>query len=128
MNAPYTNSDPCWRGLGVLDGAKVLLVEDDPATRWLVRSALRDKCRLATANTANKAFSICQSYKPDIVFLDIQMNGETGFDLLLKVGEINFAVVFTTAYDNYALRAIKFCAIRLTKFLIVIWSWWKKRS
>jgi DNA-binding NarL/FixJ family response regulator len=82
MNAPYTNSDPCWRGLGVLDGAKVLLVEDDPATRWLVRSALRDKCRLATANTANKAFSICQSYKPDIVFLDIGLPDKSGCEVL----------------------------------------------
>ena len=82
MNEPFINHEPCWRGLGVLDGAKVLLIEDDPVTRWMVRCALKDECRFATAATANKAFAICQSYKPDVVFLDIGLPDKNGCEVL----------------------------------------------
>ena len=46
-----------------------------------------------------------------MVFLDIQMQSETGFDLLAKVKPINFEVIFTTAHSNYAIKAFKFSAI-----------------
>lgn len=48
-----------------------------------------------------------RSLKPDLVFLDIQMPGGTGFDLLEKIENIDFAIIFVTAYDHYALRALK---------------------
>ncbi len=50
-------------------------------------------------------------YKPDIVFLDIQMQGETGFDLLSLLPTIDFALIFITAYDQYAIKAFRFNAI-----------------
>ena len=46
-----------------------------------------------------------------MVFLDIQMQGETGFDLLNRLPDINFALIFTTAFDNYAIKAFRFNAI-----------------
>ena len=49
--------------------------------------------------------------KPEVVFLDIQMQDGTGFDLLDIVGDINFKVIFTTASDEYAIKAFKFSAI-----------------
>jgi two-component system, LytTR family, response regulator len=48
---------------------------------------------------------------PDIVFLDIQMKGETGFDLLNKLDKVDFSLIFTTAFDQYAIKAFRFNAI-----------------
>lgn len=65
-----------------VSNSKVLLVEDDPVTRWLVRNALKDSCDLATASTANKAFSLYSSYQPDVVFLDINLPDKNGYEVL----------------------------------------------
>ena len=62
--------------------AKVLLVEDDPVTRWLVRQTLKDNCDFATAQTANKAFSLYATYQPDFVFLDINLPDKDGYEVL----------------------------------------------
>lgn len=48
-----------------------------------------------------------RTLKPDLVFLDIQMPEGTGFDLLERLDAIDFAIIFVTAYDHYALRALK---------------------
>jgi two-component system LytT family response regulator len=53
---------------------------------------------------------IIQKKKPDLVFLDIQMHKGTGFDLLEAIGNVNFEIIFVTAYDNYAVEAFKFSA------------------
>jgi two-component system LytT family response regulator len=50
-------------------------------------------------------------HQPDVVFLDIQMQRETGFDLLTKLNSIDFEVIFTTAHSEYAIKAFKFSAI-----------------
>src|SRR4030095_15803950 len=50
-------------------------------------------------------------HKPQLVFLDIELQSETAFEILEKLPEINFELIFTTAFDHYALKAIKFCAI-----------------
>lgn len=61
---------------------KVLLVEDDPVTRWLVRNSLKDNCAFATAPTASKAFTIYSDYQPNIVFLDINLPDKSGYEVL----------------------------------------------
>lgn len=49
---------------------------------------------------------------PDLVFMDVELNNnETGFDILKKVQPFNFSVIFATAYDKYAVQAIKFSAL-----------------
>lgn len=48
---------------------------------------------------------------PDVVFLDVQLHERTGFDLLAQLPQINFEVIFTTAYDNYAVKAFRFSAL-----------------
>ena len=48
---------------------------------------------------------------PELIFLDVQINDRTGFDLLKESGNINFKVIFATAYDKFAIQAIKFSAI-----------------
>jgi two-component system chemotaxis response regulator CheY len=64
------------------DHPKVLLVEDDPVTRWLVRTSLKNTCHLATAQEAYQAMHLYQVYKPDVVFLDINLPGKNGMEVL----------------------------------------------
>jgi two-component system LytT family response regulator len=63
------------------------------------------------ASNIEKGLQGIREYQPDIVFLDIQMKGETGFDLLNKLDKIDFSLIFTTAYDQYAIKAFRFNAI-----------------
>lgn len=61
---------------------KVLLVEDDPVTRWIVRKSLKSECVLSTAPTANQAFEKISIFNPDIVFLDIDLPDQNGRKVL----------------------------------------------
>ncbi len=62
----------------------------------------------AGVSTAKKAI---QELKPDLVFLDIQLEDGSAFDLLKEIGEIDFHLIFITAYNEYAVKAFKFAAI-----------------
>ena len=66
---------------------------------------------LATCNESPKAYALIQHYKPDFIFLDIEMPFLNGFDLLSKFYPLYFDVIFTTAYDSYAIKAIKYSAL-----------------
>lgn len=78
---------------------KVLLVEDDPVTRWMVRCALKDECEFACAPTAYKTFSMYSSYNPDIIFLDISLPDDSGYKILqwiIKNDPGAFVVMFSS--------------------------------
>lgn len=66
---------------------------------------------LATALDANNGRKIILEQHPDIVFLDIQMPEETGFDLLKSLTDHFFEIIFITAFDKYGIQAVKFAAI-----------------
>ncbi len=61
---------------------RVLLVDDDPVTRWMVRNALRHECRFIAASNARSACAMVQSYRPDVVFLDIDLPDRDGRSVL----------------------------------------------
>ncbi len=63
------------------------------------------------AHSAKDAEALIRDKRPDIVFLDVEMPHGNGFDLLKKFDQINFGVIFVTAFDHYAIRAIKYSAI-----------------
>lgn len=63
------------------------------------------------ATSATEGLLLIQKQSPDLVFLDIQMPGKTGFDLLSSIDKVNFEVIFVTAYDQYGIQAIKFSAL-----------------
>lgn len=65
---------------------------------------------LATCNTVQEALDVVTKMEPDLVFLDIKIHDKTGFDFLKGMSKINFKVIFTTAFDNYAIKAFKFSA------------------
>lgn len=62
-------------------------------------------------HAVNDAYNAILSAKPDLVFLDIQLKEESGFDLLKRFREIPFKVIFTTAHAQYAIQAFKFSAV-----------------
>lgn len=66
---------------------------------------------VATATNAEQGLLLIREVKPAILFLDIQMPGKDGFDLLKGITNPDFEVIFVTAYDQYAIQAIKFSAI-----------------
>src|ERR1051325_7325561 len=66
---------------------------------------------VATASNAEEGINSIQQYRPDLVFLDIQMPGKNGFDLLQSLTRYAFEVIFVTAYDQYGIQAVKFSAI-----------------
>ncbi len=92
-----------------------LIVDDEPRGRTTLRTLLEMHCPdvkiLAEADSASAGVEAVREHKPDIVFLDIQMPGGSGFQLLEQVGDIRFKVIFTTAHGEYALKAIKYAAL-----------------
>lgn len=90
-------------GLGYIDGRKVLLVEDDAVTRWMVKMALRDTCRLSVAPDAGKALATYQNLKPDLVLLDINLPDRTGHDVMANIFKCDPAahIVMFSSQDSF---------------------------
>lgn len=65
----------------------------------------------ATALNANDGKKIIMQHNPELIFLDIQMPGASGFDLLKEISLVSAEIIFVTAYDQYALQAFRFSAI-----------------
>jgi two-component system LytT family response regulator len=63
------------------------------------------------ADAIKEALAGIQKTQPQIIFLDVQMRNETGFDLLDKMGKIDFEVIFTTAHSEFAVKAFRYCAL-----------------
>jgi two-component system LytT family response regulator len=94
---------------------KAIIIDDEPDCVRLLELQLKRHCPTvniigATSNAEDGLIMLLKT-PPDLLFLDIEMPRLNGFDLLEKVGELNFQVVFTTAYDRYAVRAFKFSAL-----------------
>src|SRR5436190_12658985 len=94
---------------------KAIIIDDEARSRKALQIALNDYCPsvqiAAIAETPKNGIEAIIKHKPDIVFLDVQMPGMSGFDLLSHFPEINFDVVFITAHDHYAIKAIRFSAL-----------------
>ena len=89
---------------------RVFLVDDEPLALSRLRRLLEETGRVEIASASSdprEAFDQLRRSRPDVLFLDIEMPGMSGFDLLEQLGEPQPLVVFTTAYDQYALDAFK---------------------
>ena len=91
------------------------IIDDEFQSRNLLHKMLQqyfpEIIVLGEASSIEEGLQGINEYKPDIVFLDIQLKGETGFDLLNRLPKIDFALIFVTAYDQYAIKAFRFNAI-----------------
>ncbi len=94
---------------------KAIIVDDELGARESLSKMLEKKCKqvevVAKVDSMATAFEAITDKEPDLVFLDIEMPNGNAFDLLEKFKEINFNIIFTTAYDHYAIKAIKFSAV-----------------
>ncbi|WP_353779437.1 response regulator [Winogradskyella sp. 3972H.M.0a.05] len=92
---------------------KVIIVDDEAAGRKLIKEYLEDFPELVLLGEANNgvdAVKMVNEFKPDLVFLDVQMPGMTGFDVLTHLEELP-QIIFSTAYDQYALKAFDVHAV-----------------
>ena len=94
---------------------RALIVEDKPGSIELLKWLLNEHCPeigcIQTATCVKDALPLIRSFGPDILFLDIQMPHQNGFDLLNAIDNWNFEVIFTTAYNEFAIQAIRFSAL-----------------
>lgn len=94
---------------------KTIIIDDEQncveVLEILIKQNFDDLSVVATFTSSKKALEYLQTNEVDLVFLDIQMPFLTGIDLLEKLEKYNFHVVFTTAFDQYAIKAIKLSAL-----------------
>ena len=87
-----------------------IIVEDEATSREILRNYLKKYCPnvhiLGEASNVDEALVLIRSNELDLVFLDVEMPYGNAFDLLDKVGDINFETVFVTAYNHYAMDAL----------------------
>lgn len=87
-----------------------IIVEDEKTSREILKNYLKKYCPnvsvLGEAENVDEALILIRNNELDLVFLDVEMPYGNAFDLLEKVGDINFETVFVTAYNHYALEAL----------------------
>ena len=93
-----------------------LIIDDENKSIETLSKIILEYCDdklqiLGIANNIDEAYPLILTLKPNIVFLDIEMPFGSGFDLLEKFDKIDFQVIFTTGFDQYAITAIKFSAL-----------------
>jgi two-component system LytT family response regulator len=94
---------------------RAILIDDEPECLRSLSLDLQQHCPdveiLAQLDNGKEAIKAIHAQEPDVVFLDIDMPYINGFDLLEMVPNVNFEVIFTTAYDQYALQAFRISAV-----------------
>lgn len=94
---------------------KVLIIDDEAKARNVLKlyieKLIPEIYRIENAESVDEAIEILKSYQPDIVFLDVEMPHKNGFRFLTEVNNPSFDVIFTTAYNQYAIQAIRFSAL-----------------
>ena len=94
---------------------KAIIIDDEKKSRTALVSLLERYCPnviiLGEAEGVQTGKAFIKSANPDMIFLDIQMQDGSGFRLLESLDEVNFEIIFTTAFDQYAIKAIKYSAL-----------------
>ena len=94
---------------------RAIIVDDEQNSSEVLEILLKESCTqvqiLANYHSAELALTGIPKLKPDLLFLDIEMPNMNGFQLLEKLPNKDFEVIFTTSYDQYAIKAFKFSAL-----------------
>ena len=94
---------------------QAIIIDDEPNNVTNLTLLLARHCPevqvVTTAYDAAKAREVIGIHRPELVFLDISMPGEDGFDLLRSIPDPDFDVIFVTAYDQFGIQAVKFSAL-----------------
>ena len=93
---------------------RAIVVDDEPYCCESLITLLEDNHEvqiIAVCHNGVDALSAIKKNSPDLVFLDVEMPWMNGFEMLEQLPQVNFEIVFTTSYDQYALKAIRYSAI-----------------
>jgi len=94
---------------------RAIIVDDIETARMGLSKLIEQNCRdvsvVSMASSAQEAIRLIKKLSPDLVFLDVKMPNQNGFQMLQEIGKIDFEVVFTTAYEEYAIKAFRFSAL-----------------
>lgn len=94
---------------------KILVIDDEAAAgnilKILIKKNIECEKEIRCCNSPEQGLEIIKVWQPHILMLDIEMPSMNGFDLLSKLNHHPFHVIFTTAYDKYAIKAIRFSAL-----------------
>jgi two-component system LytT family response regulator len=94
---------------------RALIIDDELKARNIldhyVKNFIPEITEVRQADSVDAALEILTQFKPNIVFLDVEMPHKNGFDFLLAIQDPSFDVIFTTAYNQYAIQAIRFSAL-----------------
>ena len=94
---------------------RALIIDDEINNCENLKNILASYCPEVTVvgigHSAVEGLQLVETHKPDLLFLDVEMPGGTGFDLLEKLPQTDFKVIFVTAYNEYAIRALRLSAI-----------------
>jgi two-component system LytT family response regulator len=92
-----------------------IIIDDEPDGRDALKMSIDKYCPeieiVDLCASADDGIASVRQHHPDLVFLDVQMPHKSGFNLLEEIGEFDFEVIFVTAHDRYAIKAIKFSAL-----------------
>ena len=94
---------------------KAIIIDDEMHCLKTLSMLLKEYCPdvqvVKQCDNAEDGIEAVKKLKPDLVFLDIEMPHMNGFEMLEKFSEISFALIFTTGYDQYAIKAFRFSAL-----------------
>ncbi|WP_018615348.1 LytR/AlgR family response regulator transcription factor [Segetibacter koreensis] len=94
---------------------KAIIIEDEERSREMLRDMLTEHFKnitvMALCKDVAEGKAAIEKFHPDLVFSDIELENSSAFEMLQQIDEIDFEVIFTTAYDKYAIQAIKFSAL-----------------
>lgn len=94
---------------------KAVIIEDEDAARKSLKYLLKEYCPevevFGEADDVKTGVALLQKAKPDLAFMDIRLTSGTGFDILEELPELSCKIIFTTAYNEYAIKAFRYRAI-----------------
>ncbi len=94
---------------------KIMIVDDEimavKTLKVMIEKYISEEKVISFETNFDKALTQIDAFQPHILLLDVMMPPYTGFDLLSRINHKNFALIFTTAFDNYAIQAIKYSAL-----------------
>jgi two-component system LytT family response regulator len=94
---------------------KVVIIDDEKNALEVLELQLRQFCKdvevVEKCDGGQKGIDAIKKHQPDLVFLDIEMPHVNGFDVLKETSQFNYDIIFTTAYDQFAIKAFKYSAI-----------------
>ena len=118
---------------------RTIIIDDEPDAVNFIHSIIKEYCPalevIGKANNAMDGITVIRENRPDLVLLDVEMPHGSGFDLLAQFPDKTFDVIFITAFNHYAIKAIKFSAvdyilkpININEFIVAVEKVAEKRS